>query len=243
MPLRNHFSPEFAERMPWCAFHGMWPGKIVESIMNRLPKGFLAFPNLRFSTGFDIDITTWQDNSFEDGDHWATGDDSGGVATLSATSLKPTLTVPADFIDIDEYQIQIYDDTQSRTLVATIELVSPSNKDRAKHREAFVNKCVNLLKEKVSVTIVDIITSHTANLARMVLEKVGRGSSNSCQSPIYSTTFRTIERTMGLGLDVWDFPLVVGERWPTIPLCLDESRVIPIDLDDSYEATARVWRI
>ena len=40
-------------------------------------------------------------------------------------------------------------------LVAAIELVSPSNKDRPENRKTFVNKCEAPLKKEVCVTIVD----------------------------------------------------------------------------------------
>jgi hypothetical protein len=41
--------------------------------------------------------------------------------------------------------VRIYDDEANRTLVAAVELVSPSNKDRPASREAFATKCAAYL--------------------------------------------------------------------------------------------------
>ena len=47
-----------------------------------------------------------------------------------------------------EYEVRIYDAERGRHLVAAIEIVSPANKDRPEHRDAFVGKCAALLAKR-----------------------------------------------------------------------------------------------
>jgi hypothetical protein len=51
-----------------------------------------------------------------------------------------------------------YDARHGPRLVAAIEIVSPSNKDRPENRGAFVAKVAALLQRDVSVSFVDIVT-------------------------------------------------------------------------------------
>ena len=46
-----------------------------------------------------------------------------------------------------EYAVRVFDAKRGRQLVAAIEIVSPANKDRAEHRNAFVGKCAALLQK------------------------------------------------------------------------------------------------
>src|SRR2546423_547996 len=54
---------------------------------------------------------------------------------------QPTLAVETDLLSTDEYEVLVFDHERDRRLVAAIEIVSPANKDREKHRQAFVGKC------------------------------------------------------------------------------------------------------
>jgi hypothetical protein len=68
------------------------------------------------------------------------------------------------------------DSKRRRRLVAANKIVSPANKDRPEHRRAFVAKRAALLQNRVSVSIIDLVTSRTFNLYRDLLELLGRGS-------------------------------------------------------------------
>ena len=95
----------------------------------------------------------------------------GGTALL--TALSPTLTVEADLSEQDVYEVQIYDLERGRRLVAAIEIVSPSNKDRPETREAFIGKVAALLQKDICVSIVDLVTIRHSNLYGELLEFVG----------------------------------------------------------------------
>jgi hypothetical protein len=86
------------------------------------------------------------------------------VATSVWAPPKPSVAVETALPDNDEYEVRIYDARHGRRLVAAIELVSPSNKDRPEHRNVFVAKCVALLRQGVAVSIVDLVTVRHFNL-------------------------------------------------------------------------------
>ena len=55
-------------------------------------------------------------------------------------------------------------------LVAAIELISPANKDRPEHRSQFTSKCAALLRQGVSLVLVDVVTARNVNLYADLLE-------------------------------------------------------------------------
>jgi hypothetical protein len=60
--------------------------------------------------------------------------------------------------------LRIYDDRYGRRFVATIELISPSNKDRPESRRVLVGKVAALLQRGVCVSLVDVVTIRDFNL-------------------------------------------------------------------------------
>ena len=86
---------------------------------------------------------------------------------------QPTLTLETELPDQDEYEVRIYDERHGRRLVAAIELISPSNKDRPESRRAFVGKVAALLQRNVCVSLVDVVTIRDFNLYAEVLEFIG----------------------------------------------------------------------
>ena len=75
---------------------------------------------------------------------------------VAAPTVHPgsPVAVETEVPDYGEYSVCIYDAERGRQLVATIELVSPGNKDRPEKRNAFVGKCADLLQKGVAVSIV-----------------------------------------------------------------------------------------
>ena len=84
---------------------------------------------------------------------------------------EPAVLLEAEIPEPSEYEVNIYTEDEFR-LVAAIELVSPSNKDRPENRQTFVNKCETLLKKDVCVTIVDPVTSRSTNLYGELLDEL-----------------------------------------------------------------------
>jgi hypothetical protein len=246
MPLRDHFHSSANLTRHWSELHGQWPGEIVRQLLPILPAGFQAGPQVHLGAPFEVDIGAFDlDSRDPDAD---TGGGSSGTATM--TVLAPTLTVEAEVTDQDEYEIRIYDVEFGRQLVATIELVSPSNKDRPASRELFVGKVAALLQQGVSVSLVDLVTVRQANLYGELLGVLGHADPALGDSPphLYAVTLRTRQvhkkkkRRRQL-LDAWYYPMAVGQPLPTIPLWLTEELRVMLPLEAGYEETCRILGI
>ncbi|MGL4552469.1 MAG: DUF4058 family protein [Gemmataceae bacterium] len=230
MPLRDHFHPPLAGRRSWDELHGMWPSEIVRWLKPRLPPGYTAGPNVHLGRDVEIDA-----GAFEGDDAAPEMEGGGGVAVL--TMPQPTLAVATALPDPDEYEVRVYDARRGRQLVAAIEIVSPSNKDRPRHRQAFVDKCVALLREGVSVTVVDVVTDSRFNLYTEMLASIGQSDPTLGAEPpgTYVAACRWTERKRGGLLQAWAWPLTVGHPLPTTPLWLTERGGLMLELEATYE--------
>jgi hypothetical protein len=206
MPFRDHFRSPVNDKHRWEAVHGQWPGEIVRTLFELLPPGFQAEPKVYHGSLFQVDVSMTEDDDRLPTD--PTDVDAGGTATLTASA--PTLTVPADLSELDEYGVRVYDVERGRTLVAAIELISPSNKDRPESRDQFVSKVAALLRQDVCVSVVDIVSIRQANLYVELLRRLGRSDPGVGDPPptLYAVTLRGRKSPKGRGLlDAWFFPL------------------------------------
>lgn len=246
MPLRDHFHGHAFKSASWEGFHAQWPATMVQQLYRLLPEGFQAEPRARLGQYYEIDVGTFdatQQNGSEY-DHNSNGQ-GGGVATALKAPPRPTWSVDADLADEYEYEVLVYDENRARQLVAAIELVSPGNKDRVETREAFVHKCLALLKQGVSVSMIDLVTNRQFNLYAELLGELNRKDPHLGEKPIstYAVTCRTQQRGRKYHLDNWFYPMEVGKPLPTIPLWLNDEQVVQFDLEPSYEETCRVLHV
>jgi hypothetical protein len=241
MPLRDHFRPPVNDKHRWDAVHGQWPAEIVRTLFDRLPVGFQAEPKIHHGSPFEVDVSMVEDDD-RPPTTWDEGD--GGTATL--TAVAPPLSVPADLTELDEYEILVYDADRGRTLVAAIELVSPANKDRPERREQFINKVASLLRQDVCVVVVDVVTLPQANLYAELLTRIGQTDPRVGDPPpaVYAATLRGRKpKKKQPRLDLWFFPMAVGQPLPVVPLWLGPDLLIELPLDPSYSETCRLLRI
>jgi len=243
MPLRDHFRPPVTDRHSWDELHGGWPMKVVESLMPVLPPGYLAAPQIHLGGAVEIDVATF--NFDEPGRAARSRNGAGGTATALWEATEPTLRAETDLPDVDEYEVRVYDTTRGRRLVAAVELVSPSNKDRPETRQAFVAKCAALLQQQVSVTIVDVVTTRESNLYAELIEFLGQKdpSLGTRPSSTYAVACRGTRPRKRWLLEGWHRPLALGQPLPNLPLWLADDLAVDLDLERSYEETCRVLRI
>ncbi len=232
MPLRDHFRPPTTRYASWESLHGMWPAVFVQQLRTQLPPGFVAAPRVHLGPYFEIDIA-----AFEQDDRPSGRGSGGGTATLAAP--RPTWAIETDVPEEDEYEVRIYNADEERQLVATIELVSPANKDRPDKRRAFVGKCAALLRKGVAVSIVDVVTVRHANLYAEVMAFVGHPDPTLGPEPppVYAASCRWTPNAAGTRatLEAWSNPMAVGERLPPLPLWLADGVSVVFDLERSYE--------
>jgi hypothetical protein len=141
--------------------------------------------------------------------------------------------------------VRVYDTEHHRRLAAAVEIVSPANKDRPENRRVFVAKCAALLREQVSVAIVDVVTTRQFNLYSDLLELIGQADpSLAAPAPsLYAAACRWRRRADSGRLETWANALAIGQPLPTLPLWLADNLSVPLELEATYEETCRVLRI
>jgi hypothetical protein len=215
MPLRDHFRPPLDQKRSWDELHGAWPTVIVMSLNKRLPPRYVAGPRIHLGTLFEIDVASYEEEEAAPLTSSA-GVEDGGVATAVWAPPQPTLAVATDLPDQDEYEVRL-----------------------------FIAKCAALLREQVSVSIIDVVTTRQFNLYGDLVEWVGHNGPSTTPEPlsIYAAACRW--RRVGdiARLETWAHPLEVGQPLPTLPLWLADDLSVPLELEASYEETCRILRI
>jgi hypothetical protein len=244
MPLRDHFRSPLDDESSWEGFHGGWPMMMVAYLSRNLPRRYVAAPRVHSGAAVEIDVATYEKDA-SDALPLSEGQDNGGVATAVWAPPRPTLSVTTDLPALDEYEVRVYDSKRGRRLVAAVEIVSPANKDRPEHRRAFIAKCVTLLRNRVCVAIVDLVTTRNFNLYSELLECIGRTDPSLDPVPpdLYAAACRPKSTGEAWLLEGWLHPLTLGRSLPTLPLWLAENFAVPLDLEESYEETCRILRI
>lgn len=244
MPLRDHFRPPIELRHSWEALYGGWPALIVQTLDRHLPAAFIPAPRLHLRSRSEL-----KDSAFVHKKSTTAGSlkiDGGGVAIATQAPPQPILILETDVPDQDEYEVRIHDDNFGRRLVAAIEIISPSNKDRPASRRAFVGKVAALLQHNVCVTLVDVVAIRRFNLYAELLELYDVTDPSIGREPpfVYAVTIRARKRLRQKSvLECWFHPMQIGQSLPTLPVWLDEELYIPLQLESSYEETCRYLRI
>lgn len=242
MPLRDHFRPPLINHASWEELHGGWPMVIVQQLGKSLPARYVAAPRVHLGSEAEVDVAAFDWASSGAGGRRLEEERSGSIAWAPA---EPTLAIETALADADEYAVRVYDTQRGRRLVAAVEIISPANKDRPEGRGQFVAKCAALLRQGVSVVMVDLVTTREFNLYAELLELIGEQDPAIGNDPpaIYAVSCRWRPRGISRWLETWSRPFVIGEPLPVLPLWLSDELAIPLDLEASYEQTCRDLRI
>ena len=243
-PLNDHFRPPLSKLLPWEQFHGQWPGEIVRELNEVLPPQYRAAPTVHLGREAEVDIGTFEAQPPLRADH--VQGETGGAAVAVWTPAEPTLAVETDLADFDEFEVRVYDASLNQRLVAAIELISPGNKDRPKSRSQFTAKCAALLRQGVSLALVDVITDRSANLYADLLDLIGQWDQSLGAEPpaIYAVACRWTPNGSRGHWESWNREVRTGITAAlSLPLWLAEDMVSTLDLEASYEQTCRDLRI
>ena len=240
MPLRDHFRSPLDDVHSWDELHGMWPAMIVRELIRVLPEPYFAAPGVHLGTLYEIDVGTYEESDKGSKD---IGNSDTTLATYAPPT--PTLTLEPRLPKQDVYEVRIYDSRRNRRLVAAIEIVSPSNKDRPETRGTFVAKVATLLKNDICVSIVGVVSTSDFNLyveLMRFLDYTDPPLSDQPQ-PMYSVTARMRYEGQRRMMDNWLHPLQLGESLPSLPIWLTPEKAVSLELEASYEETCRTLRI
>jgi len=231
MPLQDHFRPPLSARRHWHAFHNSWATYLSSDLNRQLPPGYFAEANVQF--GIEIDVA-----SFEEAGR--TG--SPGSPTTVWTPPAPRLTIPISLVT-DTVEVLIFNSEGGPTLAGAVELVSPANKDRPAHRDAFLSKCIAYFQQAVGLVVVDVVTERTAHLHAELLARVAPASAAQGSAELYAAAYRMVERKEQQSLDVWHETLTIGRPLPTMPLWLRGGLCLAVELEATYERTCSEQRV
>jgi hypothetical protein len=239
MPLLDHFHPPLSERRHWEAFHARWASAIADALNEHgLPEHLFAEPTVHIGGEVQVDVATFDEGSLQS----VNGSKTTSTVLQAAPPLAPTWTIPAVFAD--SFEVQVINTEGGPKLVAAIELVSPSNKDRPQTRRAFAIQCANYLCQGIPCIVIDVVTSRTVNLHNEVLELLQTADFRlSPEAALYATAYRPVRRESRDEIDVWPATFKVGDRLPSLPLFLGGDLSLAVDFEASYLETCQRLRL
>jgi hypothetical protein len=241
MPLLDHFRPPLSSVHHWESFHGAWAFEIMRTLNRRvLPSHCFAEAQVHLGSREEIDVPTYERESQRPS---STNGNGGGVAVETWAPPTTSLVMPAEFPD--EIEIQVFHQSGGATLVAAIEFLSPSNKDRPETRRAFTDKCASYLQQGIGLVIVDVVTERSANLHDELIQRLEKPDTFAFPqyTPLYAVAYRPSRRDSGGQIEIWLFPLTLGQPLPTVPLALRGVATLPLDLEATYTATCEDSRL
>lgn len=132
-------------------------------------------------------------------------------------------------------------------LVALLEIVSPANKDRQEHVQAFAQKAAEALDAGVHLLLVDLLPPGPHDLAGMhgaivaFLEGSGAGYDLPPDEPLTLASYAA-----GPVLEIYLEHLAPGVSLPEMPLFLSPDRYVGVPLEATYTSAYRgmpaFWR-
>ncbi len=248
MPLYDHFQGTIHRRR-WQAFHGRWASAIADDLNSRLPKQLVAEGPMYLGRAVSTDVAEYE--QFDGDGSNGTGGASGAVglataaAVLAETYAPPAteLSMPARFPD--EIKVEVRDRGDDYKLLAVVELVSPSNKKEPDEREQFAAKCLSFLGKGIGVVVLDIVTERHANLHNELVRLAEHDDKFLMPDDqwLYATAYRPVSRKKKDLIDLWLWPLKVGEPLPAVPLALKGYGCVRLDLEATYTEACQRLRI
>ena len=189
-------------------------------------------PHVRRGTAVEVDVATLQENP-----------SANQQTEVGWTARQPNWAAPIAWNLRDLFEVRILNVEAQPRLVAAMELISPANKDRPAHRQAFAGKCAGYLRQGISLILVDIVTERQGSLHQELLELLELESSVVFHSDLYAVAYRTVESQTSDRIEMWTETLSIGSPLPTLPLWLTPDLAVPVDLEATYQRTCQSLRI
>jgi hypothetical protein len=152
-------------------------------------------------------------------------------------SLGPTL-------ELDVWEVRVYEGLEGPQLRAGIELVSPVNKDEPRSRQTLAAKCAGYLKQAVSVILVDVVTERTANWHADILGNLEiSGASWESSTQLSAVSYQPVPVRDQRHIKAWQEVLSLGTALPVLPLWFRLDLSVSLQLEETYAATCSGLRI
>ncbi|MBY0229556.1 MAG: DUF4058 family protein [Gemmataceae bacterium] len=206
-------------------FHFEWVRALKRTLnAGLLPKGYFAMAE-QISGGLGPDVLTLRKRDAE----------QGGTATLRRP--QPTSEMSRSLLRRRRGNRIIVRHVTGHQPVAVVEVVSPSNKERALEVQAFISKVEDFLRAEVHVMVLDVFAPGRHDPRGLHAAVWRRLFSRSCEVPDGA------RRTMASYES--DDPIrayarhpALGEALPDLPLFLEPDHCVQVPLESTY---AEAW--
>ena len=155
------------------------------------------------------------------------------------------LVATAGSVKEDTFEVRILDEERDSRCVAVVDLVGPGNKDQPSNRQAFARKCVEYLRQGVSIVVVDVVTGSRYNLHDELLSllelaepRFGGEYAGAC-----AVAYRPVESDDRGRLEMWEETFALGSPMPSLPLWLKPELAVPVELEATFQETWNVLRL
>jgi Protein of unknown function (DUF4058) len=228
------------------AFHTVWVGTIQNALNEGLlPQGYYALAEQHVGRPI-ADVLTLHASPASPISPPPLPPATGGTAVAEAPprtrrkhSVEPAVLARRRSVAIRH--------VSGHRLIALLEIVSPSNKDRLRHVEDFTGKAVDALDAGVHLLLVDLFPPgshdpqgmHGAVLSR--LEQSDEPYDLPADEPLTLASYAA-----GPRVEIYTEHLAVGFALPEMPLFLRPDRYVNVPLEPTYQTAYRgmpaFWR-
>ena len=214
-------------------FHTAWITEIRNGLNNgQLPQGYYALTE-QHAGRFIPDVLALHISPPEPSAGLSSS--SGGLALADAPPTVHKKLTASTSIRQKRRSLAIRHVSGHR-LVALIEIVSPSNKDRRDHVDEFATKVISALNLGVHVLLIDLFPPGTHDPKGMhgaVWSLVDEDQDDELTS---SEKLTLASYVAGQPVDAYLVRLAVGDLLPEMPLFLQAERYINVPLEATYRA-------
>jgi hypothetical protein len=231
MPLRDHREILTDETRPWVGFHGMWATCLLQRLnLEQLSCDYCA------SLDVHNPLLTFPQFEMKPNHVVETEKPDSGFPPLPEMSVSASFDEPRSMDVTIEYGGE-------RRVVASVVFAHRGFTETPSGRRAFAIKCAQWLQRGVSVVALN--TDNPADVHGDLTALLKLPTSIAWRSPtdLSVVAYRPHGVEEFAKLDVWTYPLAVGESLPTVPLWLEPDLAIPLDLEATYEAACKSLRI
>jgi|SRR5262245_12384507 len=218
MPLLDHFAGTVDPRAEWPSFHIRWANEVANDLDRTLPDQFRVRLEIHHP-------------------------DAEPLIVSPGEPPQPPAAYSVEVHPGDTIAVEVHDLHGSLSPAAVVMWVSPSNKDHPQARTFFAAACHARLSQGAGVVVVDTVTNPATSLLREIIDFLVPDGVPVPVDSTYVAAFRPAYRKEKGEIDVWTFPLTVGQPLPTMPLYIRREGCIPLDVDRSYMETRRLTGI
>lgn len=227
-------------------FHTVWIGAIRNALNEGLlPEGYYALAE-QHAGRFIADVLALHASSEPEENRPFLPPDTGGIAVAEAPPQvqRRQIIEPAALAQRRSLAIR---HVSNHRLVALVEIVSPSNKDRVETVEEFAAKAAAALRRGVHLLLVDLLPPGPYDPAGMHAAIVRRLNPDETPYTLPDETPLTLAAYQaGMRTEAYLVHVAVGAELPDMPLFLRPDRYVPLPLTATYEiayrGTPAFWR-